>query len=412
LAVFVSSNQAKSPTLVRRIGLPLMTFYGIGTILGAGIYALIGKVAGSAGLLAPAAFLVAAIVAGVTALSYCQLVILFPKSAGEAYYAEQGFKSPWLSRVIGYLVILTGIVSAATLANGFFGYLLSFVQVPRLVGIPLVILIAGLIALWGIAESLWLAGAITLIEIAGLLIVILLGSDALTQLPAQWPSLLLPVDAMELTMLLSGAFVAFYAFIGFEDMVNVVEEVKEPSYTMPRAIILALVISTLLYLLVAFVAVLGLPLDELAASGAPLKDLLAVKYPNAGQGIALISLFAIINGLLTQVIMASRVLYGMANQGRAPIVFASISALTHTPWMATIAVIALLVFFALWLPLLILAKLTSFVILLIFTVINLALWRLSARGEVQLPLRLPCWPRFGAVLCLGLLAVQLFSIIG
>jgi len=407
----VSSNKAKHPTLVRRIGLPLMTFYGIGTILGAGIYALIGKVAGSAGLLAPAAFLVAAFVAGVTALSYCQLVILFPKSAGEAYYTEQAFKRHWLSMLVGYLVILTGIVSAATLANGFFGYLHSFIQLSRPVGITLVVLIVGLIALWGIAESLWLAAVITLVEISGLVIVIVLGSDALIKLPDVWPSLLFPANTTDMTMMLSGAFVAFYAFIGFEDMVNVVEEVKEPKHTMPRAIVLALVVSTLLYLLVAFVAVLGLPIDELAASEAPLKDLLMAQYPNVGQGIAVISLFAIVNGLLIQLIMASRVLYGMAVQGRAPIVFSRVSALTHTPWLATLVVIVLLLVFALWLPLLTLAKLTSFVILLIFTLINLALWRLSGREGVQLPLRLPCWPRLGVALCLGLLFFQSYNII-
>lgn len=348
-----------------------------------------------------------------TALSYAQLVVLFPRSAGEAYYVNQGFQVSFLTKLVGYLVILTGIVSAATLANGFVGYFSSFLELPRFAVITVVVLIMGLIALWGIAESLWLAALITLIElgVGGLLLVVVLGGESLAEFPKQWQSLLIPSAYVELGMILSGAFLAFYAFIGFEDMVNVVEEVRQPQDTMPKAILLALMISSAMYFLVAVVALLGLPLDQLSASDAPLRDLLEVEHPLAGQLIGGISLFAIINGVLIQIIMASRVLYGMADQGSAPSVLANVWSVTRTPWLATLVVVALLLVFALWLPLVTLAKTTSFVILVIFTLVNIALWVLLRQERVEKAVRLPCWPIFGAMLCLGLLLFQLSSLL-
>lgn len=407
----MANTSAESTVLARRIGLPLLTFYGLGTILGAGIYVLVGKVAASSGLLAPLAFILAALVATVTALSYCQLVVQFPKSAGEAYYVEQSFHRSWLTILVGYLVVFTGIVSAATLANGFVGYLTSYIPIDRSIGITLVVAIMGLIALWGIAESLWLAAVVTVIEIAGLVMVIYFGGDALIQLPELWDQLFIPVSGVEWFAVLSGAFIAFYAFVGFEDMVNVVEEVKQPKLNMPRAILIALVISAALYLLVAVVAVLGLPLEELSQSTAPLKDLMMQNNPGIGNFIGVISLFAIINGVLTQIIMASRVLYGMAGQNRAPRFFMRVSSVTRTPWLATLVVIFVILAFALWLPLETLAKTTSFIVLIVFALVNLALWKLTSRRIISHEKSVAAWPKLGALLCLSLLLFQIWAII-
>jgi len=397
--------------LIRRIGFPLLTFYGLGTILGAGIYVLVGKVATQAGLLTPLAFLVAAGVAAITAFSYIQLVITFPKSAGEAYYVEKSFTRPWYSIVVGYLVIFVGVISAATLANGFVGYLSVFLDISHQGAIIFIVLLLGGIALWGIAESLWIAAIITLVEIGGLLLVIYFAGDALSTLPEKWDSVLIPEAGIEWSMVIAGAFLAFYAFIGFEDMVNVVEEVKDPQKTMPRAILSALIISSILYVLVALVAILGMPLDELSASSSPLQALLTIDHPKAGIWISVISLFAILNGVLTQIIMASRVLYGMAEQGRAPIAFAGVSALTHTPWLATFSIVILILIFSLWLPLVVLAKTTSFIILIIFSIVNLALWKLNKMGKIPEDKRLPAWPLLGAILCVGLLLFQIFNVL-
>ncbi len=402
---------ASSTTLARRISLPLLTFYGLGTILGAGIYVLAGKVAAVSGVLAPLAFLLAALVAAITGLSYCQLVVNYPKSAGEVVYVDKGFRRPALSQLVGFLVVFTGIVSAATLANGFVGYLNSFITVHPTFAIFFVLILMTALAIWGIAESLWLAAAITVIELSGLLLLVGFNLDVLLLLPERAGDLLVPDSGMEWAAAVSGAFLAFYAFIGFEDMVNIVEEVKQPRRTMPIAIVLALALSTLMYLWVAVVAVLAMPLDELAASGAPLKDLLQVQHPVVARWVGVISLFAIVNGVLIQLIMASRVLYGMAEQGRAPKRFAQVWAKTRTPALATVVVGGITCLAALWLPLVTLAKATSFIILVIFTLVNLALIQVRKKPDFVLLDRVPSWPILGAILCMALLGFQLTQLI-
>lgn len=407
----LATEPKKTPQLARKIGFPLLTFYGLGTILGAGIYVLVGKIAAVSGLLAPLAFLIAALVATITAMSYCQLVIHYPKSAGEAHYIEEGFRRPLLTTLVGYLVIFTGIVSAATLAHGFVGYFTTFVDISPILAMVIVIVFMGVMALWGIAESLWLAAIITVIEISGLLLVLLFGGHYLGELPNRIDEVFQQSIGTELTLLLSGAFIAFYAFIGFEDMVNVVEEVKSPSRTMPKAIITAVTLSTLLYFFITAITVLGLPLEQLATSGAPLKDLLSQESKEAGHWVGLISLFAIVNGVLTQIIMASRVLYGMATQERAPEVFSFVQETTQTPWIATLTITTIILIFALWLPIVSLAKTTSFIILIVFVLVNLSLWRLKASNQITSKNNLPNWPILGALLSLGLLLYQIMQLL-
>lgn len=396
--------------LARRIGLPLLTLYGLGTMLGAGIYVLVGKVAASAGMLTPLAFIVAAIIAYFTALSYCELVARYPMSAGEACYVEHGFNQKNYGIIVGYLVIFTGIVSSATLINGFVGYLSYFIDLPRYMIIVFMLVLLGLIAAWGIAESLWLAAVFTLIEVFGLLLVIVVAGGALPS-SITWQQAFIPDNTLVWGGVLSGAFLAFYAFIGFEDMVNIAEEVKNPKQTMPRGIILALIIASLLYILVAFVAVFSLPQSELAASDAPLKDILVPHHPMAGPLISVISLFAILNGLLAQLIMASRVLYGMAFQGRAPAFLATVGKRTQTPIIATIIITAVVLIFSLWLPLVTLAKTTSFIILIIFALINLSLWRIQRREPEIEGRKKGGWPLIGTILCLFLISVQSYNLL-
>lgn len=403
-----------SRPLARRIGLPLLTCYGLGTILGAGIYVLIGKVAGNAGMLAPMSFLVAAIVAGVTALSYCQLTVLYPRSAGEAYYVEASFNYALLTKIVGYLVIFTGIVSAATLTRGFLGYLTTFIELPTLIGVFLVVGLMGGLALWGISESLWVAGFLTLLEVLGLLVVIWIAGDSLLLIPEHLSELTLPAGGGAWIGMFAGAFLAFYAFIGFEDMVNIVEEVKQPEKNMPVSILLALSISAVLYILIALIALLGMPLAELSASDAPIYDLVNQSHTQAATWIALISLLAIVNGVLAQIIMASRVLYGMSIQKRAPKLFGAVSEATRTPWVATLCVSALTAGFAIWLPIEQLAKTTSFIVLCVFTLVNLALWRvqnIETEEFLATGAKLPSFPIIGAALCIGLLLFQIANML-
>jgi len=377
-------------TLRRRLSLPLLIFYGLGTILGAGIYVLVGKVAAYAGAYVPVAFLVAALLTVFTALSYAELAGRYPKSGGAAVYAQAGFGRPELSMFVGFLLILTGMVSAATLVNGFVGYLHVFTPAPAWLVIALLVLGMGALAAWGIAESVIAASAITLIELGGLVFILVVTGADLAQLPARLPELVPPADAGVWQGILLGAFLAFYAFIGFEDMVNVAEEVKDPVRNLPRAILLTLAIATLLYMLVALAAVLALPAAELARSDAPFALLYTRATGQPPTAISLISLFAVVNGALIQIIMASRILYGMSREGWLHAALGRVHPVRRTPLLATALVTLAVLALALWLPLVTLARATSFITLVAFSLINLALLRI--KRHTPRVSGAPCYP--------------------
>jgi amino acid transporter len=402
-----------TPSLKRSLSLPLLTFYGLGTIIGAGIYVLIGVVAGKAGMFTPLSFLLAAIIAAFTAFSYAELSSRLPRSAGEAVYIQEAFHRRWLSRLTGGSVVVIGVVSSATIANGFVGYLDTFIELPHWLAVTGLIIILGLIAAWGISQSVWLATLITLVEIGGLVYVILVGGESLLHLPLRWTEFIPPLTAESWRGIFIGAFLAFYAFIGFEDMVNVAEEVREAPRVLPRAIILALIISTLCYLSIAIVAVLAVPVGELAHSQAPLATVLQ----SSGHGhtllISAIGIIAVINGALIQIIMASRVLYGMGNTHLVPALLARINPRTRTPLLATLLVTVAILALALWLPLVTLAQLTSIITLAVFTSVNIALIQLKRRNEHPSAfINIPRWvPWFGAGICLFFLFFQLVDLV-
>lgn len=385
--------------------MPLLTFYGLGTIVGAGIYVLIGAVAGRAGVYAPVAFLMSALIAALTAHSYASLSARFPKSAGEAVYVRQGLGSPFLARMTGIAVIVTGVVSAATIANGFAGYLNVFVEYPTWLVIVTFTVVLCAIATWGILQSVMIATIITLISIAGLLVVVFLASDSLLNFDGSWTELLPPPELGAWSSITFGAFLAFYAFIGFEDMVNVAEEVQNPRHTLPMAIYIALVLAAILYVLVALVAVRSLDVAVLAQSEAPLVDVVAAAgNTDAGPLIGVLSLLSVTNSALAQIIMASRILYGMSRDGALPGWFASVSPRTNTPIAATLLTGAIVLLFALALPLVTLAEITSFIILAVFTLVNASYFRLRLRARTDN--RIAIIPLVAIVLCVFLLTVQ------
>ena len=382
------------PALRRSVGMLLLTLYGVGTILGAGIYVLVGEVAGRAGIYAPVSFVLAAFLALFSAFSYAELAARFPFSAGEAVYVEEAFHKTTLSALIGYLVLLTGMVSSATLVHGFAGYLSVFVVAPLWVMMVGTVICMGLVAAWGVKESLTLAAIMTTVEVLGLLMVIWVGGASFLEngLPAGGSAALGQFPGW--AGIIGGAFIAFYAYVGFEDMVNVAEEVKDPAKTLPRAILLALAVTTLFYLVVSLVAVLVLTPDELIGSKAPLALLYQKATGNSPVVITLIGLFAVINGALIQVIMASRVLYGMGSRGWAPGIFSRVGKRTGTPLLATALVTLIILLLALWFPLVTLAGVTSFLTLLLFLLINVSLiWikrtRLPVEGLVSYPVVIP-----------------------
>jgi len=374
--------------LKRRLSLTLVVLYGLGVTIGAGIYVLIGETAGKAGIYAPVAFGLAAVVMGFSAGTFSEFVGRLPVSAGEAAYIRFGFGSRVIALLAGCIVMLAGVVSSATISLGSAGYLGAFIDplvvIDRGVLVIAIVLLVTLIACVGILESVVVAAVMTLVEIGGLVAIVAGGlltePDLLNRLPSVLPDNL---DGEVWASIVGASLLAFFAFIGFEDMVNVAEEVREPERTMPRAIFITLIIATLLYFMVAAIAVLSVPLDELAESDAPLGLVFGAVTslpPGLVSGIAIIATF---NGIVIQVIMASRVLYGMADQGTIPGVAGRVLGFvytrTGTPVIATVLVALAIVVLALNFEMAGLAALTSQLILAVFITVNLALVRVKWR---------------------------------
>ncbi len=415
----IDHQNNRRPQLKRALNLPLITLYGLGTTIGGGIYVLVGKVAERADMMAPISFVAAALLSAFTALTFAELSSRFPKSAGEAVYVQQAFNYKQLAIFVGILVILNGCVSAAALANGFVGYLQTFFPIPDWTAIVVISIALGLLAAWGIGQSVTAAAAITLIEIGGLLLIIWVARDEFATLPVRAPELVPGWDGAVWLGILSGSFLAFYAFIGFEDMVNVAEEIKNVEKTLPRAIIVTLLLTTVIYFLVALVAVLSIAPGELGQQKAPLSYIYEFKSASDPAIISLIGIFAILNGGLIQMIMASRVLYGMSRQALAPAALhflGDINARTQTPVKATVCVVLLVSFLALSFDIEGLAETTSLMILIIATLVNAALLRLKFydSGQQQLKgITVPLWvPLCGLIVSFSFALMIAISLLG
>ncbi|MDO8468727.1 MAG: APC family permease [Candidatus Peribacter sp.] len=402
-----------SAQLQRRLTLPLFTFYGLGSILGAGIYSLVGKVAGEAGLFSPVAFIVAAILAALTGFSYAELSARYPKSGGEAIYTSKAFGIRALSTIIGLLVTFSAIISIGVLTNAFVGYLEVFIPVSRALTITVAVLIATAFAIRGIKESAFAASLFTLIEIFGLLLIIWVGRHGLLTLPARVAEFVPPVDGAIWSGILAGAFIAFYAFIGFEDMANIAEEVKDPHRNLPLGILLAILISTSLYCIIAVVSIMSLSVQELTVSDAPLALIYERTTGSSPIVITFIGLFAIANGILVQIILGSRILYGLSKQRWLPGIFSRVHPTLHTPLVSTVFIAFLGLVFALWLPLVSLAELTSFTVLIVYAFVNAACVRVKLRdphpaGVRTFPIIVPI---LGLIIIVGFLGQRLWGLI-
>ena len=400
--------------LKRSLNLPLIVLYGLGGTIGAGIYVLVGIAAGKAGIYAPSAFILAALVMAPTAASFAELSVRYPVSAGEAAYVFAGFQSKTLALIIGLMVAASGIISAATVSIGSAGYIQVFLDWPQPLIVTLAILLLGAIVCWGITESVTFASVLTIIEIAGLLVIIYFGfmdDDRITsRLTNVVPTTLNPTVWMGV---MGASVLAFFAFIGFEDIVNVAEESKSPETTLPWAIALTLVISTLLYLLVSSVAVLSVPIDELAASRSPLSIVFERTAGLSPTAISAIAIIATLNGVVIQMIMSSRVLYGLGKQGQLPTYFSNVNAITKTPLYATLIVVVIIYALAMFFPIEALAEKTAQFALAIFTLVNLALIKIKLSEDEASPragkLRVPIWiPILGAVNSMALFIASLF----
>jgi basic amino acid/polyamine antiporter, APA family len=377
----VDVNVVKADSLKRVFGLPTLVIYGVGDILGAGIYAVIGKIAGLSGTLVWASFLVAMTVAAFTALSYAELGSRFPQSGGVACFVHRAFRTDWLSVLVGWLMFCTCLVSMATLSKSFAGYLNAFAPaIPEWLIILALFAILAFVNFRGMKESSALNIFCTSVEVTGLIIVILVAVLFLNGGGTVNPAAVPNEQAIGWTAVIQGAALAFYAFIGFEDIVNVAEEVKNPERNVPRAILMALAIAGVIYIIIAWLALKVLNPSELAASEAPLLDVVLRAQPNFSQIIfTIIALFAVLNGALLNFVTASRLLFGMSREGLLPAWLGRLHRRRATPYRTFLVILPVAIFLALSGTLEFLAGTTATLILAMFCLVNLSLLLIKRR---------------------------------
>ncbi len=372
--------------LNRRMGLFHLTMYGVGLILGAGIYVLIGEASGFAGDAVWIAFVLGSIVALFAGLSYAELSSIFPKAAAEYIFVKNAFKNNFFAFIIGWLTVITSMITAATVALGFGGYFSEFLNIPIVISAIILIGILSIVNFVGIRESSWTNTVFTIIEATGLILIIIIGftiSD---------PE---PVNYFESPTGFTGIIIAFvlifFAFIGFEDMANVAEEVRNPKKVIPKAIILSVIISGLIYVLVSLAVVRVINWQDLSLSAAPLADVaergLGIQGHIIFSGIAL---FAITNTVLITLVAGARMIYGMARDKSFPNFLTKIHSKTKTPWIAVITIMVVAISFSFIGDIVIIANITVFAVVITFGAINLSVIVLRyTEPDIERKFRIP-----------------------
>jgi APA family basic amino acid/polyamine antiporter len=392
---------------------PMLTVFVIGDVLGAGIYALVGEVAGKVGGAIWTSFLAAGILAAFTATAYAELVTKYPQAAGAALYTHKAFKRPFVTFLVAFAVMCSGVASAATLATAFGGdYLSEFVTLPKLVVGAAFIGVLALINFRGIKESVSINLGLTSIELTGLLLVTVIGFAYLLDGGGD-AGQALEFKAGETVPLaiLSGAALAFFALIGFEDSVNVAEETREPSRVFPPALFAGLGIALAVYILVTLIAGMAVPVDRLSESDGPLLEVVQLGPLAMNTKVfSAIALFALSNGALINMIMASRLVYGMAAQGIVPRQLGRVHGGRRTPWVAIVFVAALALALVALGDLEALADTTVLLLLMVFVCVNAAVLILRRDPVEHEHWRAPtALPVLGALACLGLIVQKAFE---
>lgn len=439
----VSTTDATS--LRKTVGPWQIMLYGIGSMLGAGVYALIGEVAGVMGSMVWLAFGVAMIAALLTGFTYACVGSRFPKAAGAAYVTQRAFSIPWLSYVVGISVMMSGLTSMATGSQAIARSILGKKSPPAAAAsattaapldaktpapapaatttdtpLPVKLLAIGLVALLGlvifagIQQSMWLNMLCTVIEVGGLLFIIAVGmqywgSVSYTELPPATTGG--DGSSLVLMLVLQGAVLTFFAFIGFEDILNVSEEVVHPERNVPFGLIGAMLISTVVYMAVAITAVSVIPWQTLAASKAPLMDVAHKAAPwfgNIDKVFFGITIFSIGNTALLNYLMGSRLLFGMSRQGLLPAILSRLNIRTRTPHVAILTLFGIVTVLILAGGVKQLAESTVLLLLTVFTLVNVALVVLKLRpgeprGRFEVPIIVPI---LGALVCSILLVVR------
>ena len=386
-----------STELRRSVGFWAFVIYGVGDILGAGIYALIGKVAAIAGTFTWLAFLLALITAGLTAVTYAELGTRYQKSGGEATYVQKVFSIPLLTFMTGWFVLNTSMVSMATVSHAFSAYASIFVPwVPTYAWILFFLLTLAVINFVGINFSSSVNILFTMVELSGLALVILFGT---VYLLSDGP-LHLPATKLHLLPILQAGALSFFAFIGFEDMVKLAEELKSPTQHIAKGIILALAIAGAIYLTISWMVPYIVPQDVLSASDSPLLEVVKKTAPWFPlEAFSLMAVFAVSNTALLNFISGSRLLYGMANEGALPKVFGRVHPSTQTPHWSILFMLLFVIPLAFLGDMKALAGTTTALLLTVFCLLNITLICLK-RKESILTLTIPL---LGAIMSLLLI---------
>lgn len=373
-------------SLSRHIGLFHLTMYGVGLILGAGIYVLIGEAAGFAGNALWISFILGAIVATFAGLSYSELTALFPRAAAEYVFVKEGFRSNFIGFLVGWLTILTSIIVAATVALGFGGYVEELTNIPIIISALIILGILSFVNFIGIKESAWANTIFAIVTISGLAIIIVIGFS----FPVESE-----INYFENPFGLNGIILAFvlvfFAFIGFEDIANVAEEVKRPQRTMPRGIMLSVLITTIIYILVSLASIRIVGWEQLAESSAPLAFVAEQRLGEQGHFIlSIIALFATASTILITLVAGARIFYGMARDGSLPSKLGLIHKKTKTPWIAVILILVTSIGFSFIGDIVIVANIVVFAVVVTFAMINLAVILLRyVKPDQERPYKVP-----------------------
>jgi amino acid transporter len=385
----------------------MLLFFVLGDVLGAGIYALVGEVGGRSGGAIWTAFGVALLLAVFTAFAYAELVTKYPQAAGAALYVNKAFRMPFLTFMVAFAVMASGITSAATLSRAFGGdYLKEFVSIPTVLAALVFIAVVAAVNFRGISESVRLNVALTTIEVLGLLLIIVIALAALADGEGDaGRAFEFKEGESVIGAMVGGAALAFYALIGFEDSVNVAEETEQPQRDYPRALFAGLLIAGVIYLAVSALASMTVPTDALAESSGPLLEVVQVGPLSVSTKLfAAIALFAVANGALINMIMASRLTYGMSRQGIVPRVFGAVHAGRRTPLAAIVFTTVLAMILISTGDLSDLADTTVLLLLVVFIFVNVSVLVLRRDRVDHAHFRAPtALPVIGIGVCIALM---------
>ncbi len=390
--------------LKRTLGLWQLTVSGVGIVIGAGIYVLVGEAAADAGNMLWLAFILAAVLAALTGMSYAELAGLFPNAGAEYEFARQAFNE-FTGFMAGWMMIGANIVGAAAVSLGFAAYARHFIDIDLRVAALGLLLLLTAIVISGVQRSIWLSLGLVTLQVGGLILVITAGASHVGERSL--------VEGSTAAGVLAASALVFFAFIGFDEIVTLSEETKDAARVVPRALLLALGISTLLYVAVGVVAISAVGADALSTAERPLALVMEdATGARASSVIAALAIASTMNTCLLMLTAASRLIYSMARGGALPPRLHRLTPRGNAPWLAALAALAVAVPFVFTRQIGLVAEVTNFAIYAIFLTVNLALIRLrflrpDATRTIRVPLDVRGVPVFPT---LGIASVVLMTV--